>query len=206
MALRWVCRKLPSKGHVGTLADMQFTLTSAEQGGVYILNVEEGLTVATLAESVGHSRNSMLHPTTRKLHIPERVLYWEARAPRRRDRAYQRWLCSQAGSGESSPAREMTGRAEEGGFHVLSVKEGLTVATLVESNLTLPEAAFTAPPSTYAIECVGNGEFVIKVVDEDLVWTAVPETREGDEQQGAATVEMLPADGSGDRRFLLNAL
>ncbi|KAF8169796.1 hypothetical protein BJ912DRAFT_1066959 [Pholiota molesta] len=96
--------------------------------------------------------------------------------------------------------------AEEGGFHILNVEEGLTVATLVESNLTLPEAAFTAPPSTYAIQCAGNGKFVIKVVDEDLLWTTIPGTRVGDAQQGVATVEMLPADGSDAQRFLLNAL
>ncbi|KAF8170139.1 hypothetical protein BJ912DRAFT_1066783 [Pholiota molesta] len=96
--------------------------------------------------------------------------------------------------------------AEEGGFHILNVEEGLTLATLIESNLTLPEAAFTAPPSTYAIQCAGAGEFIIKAVDADLVWTTIPGTRVGDAQQGVATVEMLPADGSDAQRFLLNAL
>ncbi|KAF8180123.1 hypothetical protein BJ912DRAFT_636200 [Pholiota molesta] len=99
--------------------------------------------------------------------------------------------------------------ADQGGFHILNVEETFTVSTIhfVESNLFLPEAAVAGtPPSTYAIQCAGNGEFVIKAVDDDLLWTTVPGTRPGDEQQGVSTLQMLPADGSNEQHFLLNAL
>ncbi|KAH9481802.1 hypothetical protein JR316_0006329 [Psilocybe cubensis] len=99
--------------------------------------------------------------------------------------------------------------ADQGGYHIMNVElmETVTTVHLVESNLFLPTVS-SAPATTYAIECAGaNGpQYVIKAVDDDLLWETIPGTRDGDAQQGVANVEMHPADGSDEQRFLLHAL
>ncbi|PPQ79107.1 hypothetical protein CVT25_002899 [Psilocybe cyanescens] len=71
--------------------------------------------------------------------------------------------------------------ADQGGYHIMNVELGQSVTTvhLTES---------------------------IKAVDADQLWTTVPGTRDGDAQQGVANMEMLPANGSNEQRFLLHSL
>ncbi|PPQ90641.1 hypothetical protein CVT25_006624 [Psilocybe cyanescens] len=99
--------------------------------------------------------------------------------------------------------------ADQGGYHIMNVELGQSVTTvhLTESNLFLPTVTPTGA-TTYSIECAGaNGpQYVIKAVDADQLWTTVPGTRDGDAQQGVANMEMLPANGSDEQRFLLHAL
>ncbi|KAF8957036.1 hypothetical protein BDZ97DRAFT_1848077 [Flammula alnicola] len=89
--------------------------------------------------------------------------------------------------------------ADQGGFHILNVELARNVSTLhlIESNLFLAQVALAgAPATTYAIECAGNGEYVIKNVTDDQLWTTVAGTRLGDPQQGVANAS-LPTQFSG---------
>ncbi|KAF9007075.1 hypothetical protein BDQ17DRAFT_1423154 [Cyathus striatus] len=96
--------------------------------------------------------------------------------------------------------------ADNGGFHIQNVELGGNVTTLhlQESNLFLAQVANAGTPAeTYSIECAGGGAYAIKAVVEDQVWTAIPGSLPGDEQEGVASVELLPADGSSAQRFFL---
>ncbi|KAH9477436.1 hypothetical protein JR316_0009649 [Psilocybe cubensis] len=84
--------------------------------------------------------------------------------------------------------------ADQGGFHIQNVglRRNVTSIHLTESNLFLPVVAVTnTPATTYAIQCAGGGEYVIKNVVADQLWTPVPSS-----DQEVSTIELLPASGS----------
>ncbi|KJA25304.1 hypothetical protein HYPSUDRAFT_76045 [Hypholoma sublateritium FD-334 SS-4] len=99
--------------------------------------------------------------------------------------------------------------ADQGGYTILNVELGRNVTTgaLPESQLPLPVLPVPVTHGiTYAIQCAGNGEYVIKAVDADLLWTTLPGTGIADMEEGVASMVMEPASGSEEQHFIFNAL
>ncbi|KJA25318.1 hypothetical protein HYPSUDRAFT_37817 [Hypholoma sublateritium FD-334 SS-4] len=101
--------------------------------------------------------------------------------------------------------------ADQGGYTIFNVGSGRNVTTgaLPESQLPLPVLSVPGTQGvTYAIQCAGNGEYVIKAVDADMVWTTLPATGPGEEpvEEGLATMVIEPASGSDEQHFIFNAL
>ncbi|KAF8959805.1 hypothetical protein BDZ97DRAFT_2077825 [Flammula alnicola] len=95
--------------------------------------------------------------------------------------------------------------ADQGGYHIQNVGLGQNVSTihLIESGLFLAQVGPAgAPASTYAIECAGSGQYVIKNVTADQLWTTVANGSPG----GLAFMELRPADGSAIQKFLFHSL
>ncbi|KAF8959798.1 hypothetical protein BDZ97DRAFT_2060968 [Flammula alnicola] len=101
---------------------------------------------------------------------------------------------------ETAPPKGQLGvwtltNADQGGFHILNIELARNVTTLhlTESNLFLAQVAVAGAPATiYGIECAGNGEYVIKTINEDQLWTAVAITRPVAPPRGLALAS-LPA-------------
>jgi hypothetical protein len=56
------------------------------------------------------------------------------------------------------------------------------------------------PPEAFAVEQAGDGQFVIKIVNKDLVWTIAPPAIP------KGNVILLPANGEQTQRFILTLL
>ncbi|KAF8190075.1 hypothetical protein BJ912DRAFT_965684 [Pholiota molesta] len=84
--------------------------------------------------------------------------------------------------------------ADQGGYHILNVGLARNVTTLhlIESNLFLPIVApANTPAVTFAIQCAGGGEYVIKNVDADQLFTPTNSAL-----AGVSNIELLPSTGS----------
>ncbi|KJA20899.1 hypothetical protein HYPSUDRAFT_68217 [Hypholoma sublateritium FD-334 SS-4] len=84
--------------------------------------------------------------------------------------------------------------ADQGGYHILNVgvARNVTTVNLVESGLFLPVIGLTnTAATTYAIECAGGAEYVIKNVVADQLWTPVSSAN-----PQVSTIALLPSTGS----------
>ncbi|KAF9555278.1 hypothetical protein CPC08DRAFT_766037 [Agrocybe pediades] len=87
--------------------------------------------------------------------------------------------------------------APQNSYFLRNVGENLPVATLDYGGAPQP---YTAPESVgafaFAIQCAGNGTYVIKRPTEDAVWTAAP----------GAWVKLFGANGDINQRFRFTAV
>ncbi|KAH9478944.1 hypothetical protein JR316_0009407 [Psilocybe cubensis] len=86
--------------------------------------------------------------------------------------------------------------APQSAYYITNVGENAPVLTLQYGGAPQPYTSWGASPVAFAIQCAGNGKYVIKNPVADEVWTAEP----------GAWVKILGANGDISQRFVFTAV